>query len=232
MIIHDVIQSSPEWSALRAGIPCSSQFHRILTLSGKKSDQRDGYMNALLAERVLGRPLEPFKTLPMQQGSMSEEYAVSYFEFQTDLTTERVGFITNDSETWGSSPDRFVSDNSLLEIKCPEPDTHMGLLRHSGKVYDKYKCQCAGQLWICERARVYVMSYCPGFPESLIHVDRDEKFISLLAEAVQEFSNDLEQAWAQIVEDGWATKASKQPKRSTQEELMRAMRDSLIAIQR
>jgi len=229
MKIYDVIQGMPEWSQLRAGIPTASQFHRILTKSGRKSEQREAYMMDLLAERFLGEPLEPFISLPMKHGSMTEIEAIHTYEFLRDLKTTPVGFVTNDAGTWGASPDRFVNADGNLEVKCPQPGTQMGYLLESGSVYDKYRIQCNGQLWITERDWVDIFSYHPGMPEALHRIERDEKFIRILAEAVQEFSAELERLWVYCCEQNWVIKPSRKPI-SQQDELVKALKESLISI--
>ena len=52
-----------------------------------------------------------------------EAEAADWYEFDQDVTTQRVGFITDDGRTMGCSPDRFVGDDGLLEIKTPLPHT-------------------------------------------------------------------------------------------------------------
>lgn len=233
MKVHDVQQGSQEWLALRAGIPTASEFDSILTRSGKKSESRERYMLTLLAERLMGRPIEEHVSMWMRRGSETESRAVSYYEFQRDMATTPVGFVTDDGETRGASPDRFVGEVGLLEIKCPSEWIHMGYLLRSGKAYDKYQVQVQGQLLVVEgRHWTDVLAFHPELPEALIRIERDEKFIRLLDEAVSEFVHELELAWAQLVEDGLATQVSRKAKYSSQDDLMRAMRESLIAIQK
>lgn len=73
MIIHDVRQGSVEWDRLRAGIPTSSNFHRIMTPKAMKlSSQAPGLMHWLLAEWLIGEPLESPETQWMQRGAALE----------------------------------------------------------------------------------------------------------------------------------------------------------------
>ena len=59
MIVHaDIAQGTPEWLALRLGIPTASCFDQIITTGGKKgepkaSTQAEKYMYTLLAERMM-----------------------------------------------------------------------------------------------------------------------------------------------------------------------------------
>ena len=57
MIRHNVVQRSDAWHQLRAGIPTAYNFHKIITPSGKASDQAEKYQYFLLAEWALGRAI-------------------------------------------------------------------------------------------------------------------------------------------------------------------------------
>ena len=70
MKIHAVAQGSPEWMMLRAGRPCASSFHRVITpKTRKRSAQIDQYARELAAERLLGRLLEMIPTAAMTDGT-------------------------------------------------------------------------------------------------------------------------------------------------------------------
>lgn len=232
MKIHDVQQNTPEWRAIRAGIPTASAFDKIITPKGADSKSAEKYKFRLLAERIMGRPFDEGRfTWAMERGSALEEKALQYYRFQTDYQTIPVGFVTNDAETWGASPDQFVGDDGTLEIKCPEIDQHMMYLMHEGSAYEDYKIQAQGQLWITERRFVDFLSYHPDLPWSLVRIERDEDFIAKLDKAVRKFSEDLERLAVDAKERGWFRRDSiREPKVSAQQELMDAMRESLIAL--
>jgi hypothetical protein len=93
--------------------------------------------------------------------------------------------------------------------------------------------QVQGQLLVVEgRQWTDILSFHPELPPALVRIERDEKFIRLLDEAVSEFSAELELAWSTIVNEGLATKASQPARISIQGELIQALKKSLIAIQR
>lgn len=202
MIVHNVLQGTSEWLALRAGIPTASDFDRIITKSGKPSTQAEKYMHKLLAERMMGRPVVEHVSYWMGRGNQMEAEAVSYYEQMRDLDTERVGFVTDDARTIGASPDRFVGVDGLLEIKVPAEHTHVGyLLKHA--VDAEYYPQVQGQLWVTERAWADILSYHPEMPPALVRVERDEKFIGVLSAAVRAFAGALEDMAAQARTKGW-----------------------------
>jgi hypothetical protein len=192
--IHDVEQNSPEWLALRAGIPTSSEFSKILTAGGKASEQAEAYMHTLLAEWMLGKPLEDGYTNKwIEAGKEREDEAAVVYELQYDVETAKVGFVTTDDGFIGSSPDRLVGERGLLETKDPKHNTHIAYLLGKG-LDDKYRCQLQGQLFVCERDWVDIQSYYPGLPTHVIRVGRDEKYIALQRAALYTFVDRMREA--------------------------------------
>lgn len=204
MIVHGVRQGSLEWDRLRLGIPTASNFHRVLTSKTMKvSQQAVGYMHWLLAEWILGQPLESAETQWMQRGAALEDQAVRSYCFEQNREVKPVGFITTDDGRAGCSPDRFVLGpryeagqvvlchaDGLLEIKCPSPQVHVGNMLRK-EIDDDHKAQVQGQMWIVELDWVDVESYCPGLPTVIIRAHRDEKFIKALSEAVAAFNDTM-----------------------------------------
>lgn len=232
MIHRNVVQNTPEWRALRAGIPTASAFEKIITKGGKDSSQAEKYRYRLLAERIMGRPLDEGSfSWAMARGSALERKAVEYYEFQTDIQTEPAGFITDDQERWGCSPDRFVGETGLLEVKAPEIDAHIGYLMKEGSAYEEYKIQACGQLWITGREWVDFLSYHPDLPWALVRVVRDEDFIANLAEKVTRFSVELESLVQRAHDQGWFRQNSvREPKSSATDDLLKALKDSLVEV--
>jgi hypothetical protein len=225
--IHNVQQGTTEWLNLRAGIPTASQFDRIVTPGGNASKSSEPYLFTLLAERLMGHPTVEHVSMWMQRGSQLESEAVLYYEFERDLDTVPVGFITNDIETIGCSPDRFVGEDGLLEIKVPSESIHMGYLLKAGSAYQAYKQQVQGQLWIAEREWTDVLSWHPELPPALVRIERDEQEIAQLAAHVIAFSRKLEEYAAEMERLGWMRKTSRPPY-----DIMQAMRDSLTSLKK
>lgn len=199
MIRHDVQQNSDEWHRLRLGIPTSSAFKSIVTPKGKLSASADRYMHWLLAEWAVGIPLDSYESEFMQRGHELEDLAVKSYEFERGCDTEAVGFITTDDGMIGSSPDRLVGADGLLEIKCPAPQTHIGymLARH---IDGDYYPQVQGELLISGRKWVDIQSFHPGLPTVIIRVERDEKYLAILDEALREFVARILKARADLIE--------------------------------
>ncbi len=200
-----VIQGSPEWEALRLGIPTGSSFDRLVTPGGKPSGDKvqEKYMFELLAERMTGQPDKSFQSKWMERGKTMEIDAVRFYEAQRDMDTQPIGFMMNDAETIGASPDRLVEDIGLMEIKCPSPGIHVSYLLKSGSPYLDYAVQVQGQLWISGREWCDVVSYHPMLPMALVRIPRDDKFIGIMAPIIEAFSARLEAKAKELADLGW-----------------------------
>lgn len=205
MKIHNVIQGSTAWRRLRMGKPTASQFSRIVTPTGKVSTSQDGYLRELVAELIIGRPLEGPKMPWMERGKDLEAEAVAFYEFQNDVETEVIGFITNDGETMGASPDRRVTPTRLLQVKCPNPETHVGYLLFND-VSKEYKPQLQGELYIAEAEINDIISYHPEMPHASVSVKRDDDFIKLLAAELCKFVERLAQKREELDKRGLLAK--------------------------
>lgn len=232
MKIHRCIQGTSEWLQIRAGLPTASAFDRILTPSGKPSKSAEKYLFQLLAERIMQQPvIQATKLWWADRGKELEKEARAFYSFTRDVEVDEVGFVTNDMETIGASPDGLVGNDGLVEFKSPSEAEHVMYLLKAGSAYEEYKVQVQGQLMVCEdRQWVDVCSYHPLMPPALIRIERDEDFQKLLAPAVAAFSVHLEEMAIDLASRGWMKPF--QPKVSAQDELIRAMKESLIEIQR
>jgi hypothetical protein len=202
MIIHNVTQGTTEWLAVRAGIPTASCFDRIITPKGKPSTQAEKYMHKLLAERIMGHPVIEFAGPWAERGKELEADAALYYEGVREIELARVGFVTNNAGTVGASPDRFVGNEGILELKVPAEHTHVAYLL-TRAVDAEYWPQVQGQLWVTGRTWLDIMSYHPEMPPAIVRVDRDEKYIGTLAVAIEEFSGVLERKAIELREKGW-----------------------------
>jgi hypothetical protein len=189
MKIIDVEQNTPEWLAVRLGIPTASNFHRIITAAkGDLSKQARRYAHELIAETLLGAPLDsPVGNLDwVARGKLLEPQAVQQYQFTTDTETKAVGFITTDCGRLGCSPDRLITGTrGGLEIKCTLAVTHVGFMIDGPG--EDYKQQVQGQLAIAELEYVDLYAYHPELPPVMIRTYRDEPYIAKMRAALSEF---------------------------------------------
>jgi putative phage-type endonuclease len=183
VIILNDEQGSPEWLASRLGRPSASMFGKLITGSGKPSSSAESYINELIGERLTGRSKPFYTNEHMERGNALEPEAREAYEFITDLEVVETGFILDDSEEFGCSPDGLVGEQGGLEIKCPSTAVHVSYLRKK-VVPAKYYQQVQGCMWITGRDWWDFMSYHPEMPHLLVRARRNEKFIEAMAEQV------------------------------------------------
>src|ERR1700724_1179141 len=85
----------------------------------KASPQNSGgkYACILIAERILQRKIDFYKSPAMERGLIVEAEAADWYEFDQDVTVQRIGFITDDNHTIGCSLDGLVGGQGLLGKK-------------------------------------------------------------------------------------------------------------------
>ena len=138
MIVHEVEQGTEAWLSLRLGMPTASAFAKVYSATCKVPKAFDDYCYQLAAEKVTGKRTEVYVNDHMRRGTELEPVAVSAYEFIMDEETEVIGFVTNDEQTIGCSPDRMH-----LEIKCPAAHNHARYLAE-GKCPSQYFPQVQG----------------------------------------------------------------------------------------
>ena len=207
MIALDLEQGTPEWLQARLGIPTASQFYRLITpKTGKPSAQSADYLCELLAEWMLGHPLDMEENDWMARGRELEPSAIEFYQLQRDVDVERCGFALLDDRSAGCSPDGLVGLDGGLEIKCPSPAKHVAYLLGQESM-DKYTPQIQGCLWITGRAWWDRLSFHPELPPHLTRIERDEKFIATLSQIVADFCGQLADAKKRIAAAGFEVAA-------------------------
>jgi hypothetical protein len=200
--VFDMEQGGEEWHRARMGIPTASMFATVMARGrgGGLSLTRAKYLRQLAAEIITDDPMpEGYISADMERGRIMENEARNYFTLIRQEQPQRVGFIRNGSK--GASPDSLLGTNSGLEIKSAAPHVQIERLEQ-GRLPLEYVCQVQGSMWVAEREHWEFISYCPKLPPLIVTVDRDEKKIAEIAEAVDRFNEEL----AMMVE--WLKKLS------------------------
>jgi hypothetical protein len=210
--IIDVEQGSIEWLQAKLGIPSASEIDKVVTPTGKLSKQSLAYAYRLVAERLLGRTLVSLDHIDaIASGKQLEPEAIALYEFERGMDAIKVGFVTTNDGRVGCSPDRFVGGNGLLEVKSPLPQTHVAYLL-AGFNGD-YHCQRQCQLFVTERDWLDMMSYSRELPPVIVRYERDEPYITLLRDALDQFC-DLTDEMTRKAHALGATPKPKRPKSS------------------
>lgn len=197
MIIHEMAQRSPEWYNIKCGKISASSMSDVLA-KGKGVTRRN-YMIKLIAERLSGIPQETYQNGAMQWGIDTEPLARQAYEESTLTVVNQVGFVEM-SEFVGCSPDGFVGEDGLVEIKCPNTSTHVETILDN-RLPPEYVAQVQSQMWICERKWCHFVSFDPRLsprPLWFIKVEQDDKYISLIEAAVDTFVNEMLELEAKI----------------------------------
>jgi hypothetical protein len=133
----------------------------------------------------------------MERGLIVEADAADWYEFDQDVTVQRVGLITDDDHTIGCSPDRLVGEEGLLEIKAPLPHTQVEYWI-SGEVSERFRPQLQGQLYVSQRSWVDILCWHDVLPKVVMRIEPDEKFIKALDCELQIFNFFVERVMEKI----------------------------------
>jgi hypothetical protein len=200
-IIKDIEQGSCDWLLLRAGKVTASGLKNILTPAFKirTGEMAKTYMMQVLAERWIGGNLPQISgVFDLEYGKIIEGEARDFFTMNTGLAVESVAFIEADDERFGASPDGIINDCEGLELKAPAIVTHLKYL-NEGVVPEEYLCQIHGSLYASGFKRWHFCSYRRNFPPLILTVERDEKIMATIAEALELFFENLDAAMAKLV---------------------------------
>lgn len=192
-IFDDIEQSSPEWFAIRLGLPTASMFSAILAKGEGKT--RRSYMLKLAGEMITGEAGESFQSAAMERGKQMEAEARDLYAFIHDEPLRQVGFISNGQK--GCSPDSLIGDKGGLEIKTQRADLLIDTLLKD-KFPSEHVAQCQGFLWVAEREWVDLCVYWPRMPLFVKRAYRDEPYIKELASAVDTFNDELAATVAKV----------------------------------
>jgi len=192
IIIDDIEQGSPEWRALKAGIPSASNFDKICTTKGEPSKQSKGYMYELAAQVISDQIIESYTNQNMEEGKLREAESRKLYEMAHDVDVAKVAVVYQDEQKkYLCSPDGIVNGKYGLELKNPLPKTQVKYLL-GGKLPTEYILQVQGSLFITGFYRWDFQSYVPGMPLLAISVSRDETLITKLESELHTFVFELD----------------------------------------
>jgi putative phage-type endonuclease len=173
MQIVNVEQGSPEWFEARKLKMTASH----ATAIGNAGKGLETYIYELCADYFSNGEVESFKNKQMERGNEFEEEARSIYGFETGLEAEKVGFVIHNDYV-GCSPDGFVGDDGLIEIKCKSDAKHLKqIVLGEKEIESTYIWQIQMQMLTTGRNWCDFVSYNPNFEKPIyIHrVHADEK---------------------------------------------------------
>ena len=190
--MEQVEQRSEEWKNQRHGKFTASEIIKLLGVRGLGETGKT-YAIEKAIEQLYGEMEENFISYDMERGIETEPLAFAKFKELKELEFLEVSncsfFKFNDHA--GASPDGLVSDNAILEIKCPKSTTFFKLVA-TNEIDAKYYAQMQMQMMCTGREKAYFFNYLihegTEFHHEII-VERDEeliaKIVSRLVEAIE-----------------------------------------------
>ena len=191
-----VEQGTDEWLHIRLGKVTASGVADVLakTKSGV-SASRGNYLIKLALQRITGEIEDGFTSDAMQWGIDNEAQARVAYEITSGNFVDQVGFVEHPSINWfGCSPDGLVSNNGLVEIKCPNSATHWSYIR-AGEPPTKYYIQMQAQMACTEREWCDFVSFDPRMPDRsklfIKRVMREDDYIAEMEAEVKKFLDEV-----------------------------------------
>lgn len=205
---EELEQRSEAWREARVGCVTASGVGDIVkqNKNGSWSAKRANYLDAIVAERMTGKPQDWKEVWSLTQRSEMEPEARACYTFYTGNEVQLVGFVQHPSIPWaGASPDGLINDDGMLEIKCLDAKNHIKLIEGDESIMYEYLPQmnfglgCTGRQW-CD-----FLSYCPAMKDEELKsfvrtVHRSEDGISMLESTVREFLAEVEAKVAKVME--------------------------------
>ena len=191
---------SGQWLQLRTGCFTASRAPALMarTAKGEPTAAYSELIGEVAAERLTGQASTHFVTAAMQRGLDLEAEAADAYAFARDVVLSPSAYVMHPTiERVGATPDRFVGDDGLVEIKClsvqlKHLDTLIGGKR---SIVKDYRDQCLWQMWVTGRRWCDLTSYFPEFPPrqqlAIIRIERDEARFAEFAAAVEQAERDV-----------------------------------------
>jgi exodeoxyribonuclease (lambda-induced) len=182
-------QRSENWKIERYGKFSASEIIKLLGVRGLGETGKT-YAIEKAIEELYGEMEENFVSFDMQRGIELEPLAFAKFKELKELEFLEV---TNCSffkfnEDAGASPDGLVSDDAVLEIKCPKSTTFFELVA-TNEIDKKYYAQMQMQMLCTNRNKAYFFNYLIHEGTEYHHeiiVEREEVMIELIKTRLNE----------------------------------------------
>ena len=192
-----ILQRTDEWFAARRGKPTASEMWRLMA----GNDAVNRFKSEKLAERMCGHfsNRADQDNVHIRRGIELEPEAIRAYEAKTGLLTTEGYWV--DKVSWGCTPDAFVEEDGLLQVKCPTAINAIKTRYYSGddwRVSQKeYYWQVMAEMAGTDRQWADVGIYCKEFadPDLWLYVkriERDENAVAELLEKIDEFCRDLD----------------------------------------
>jgi hypothetical protein len=200
-------QNDEVWEKARNGRITSSGMSNIITPTGKKSSSRDKYISRLIAEQIRGEKDGWIGNKHSERGHEFEQEAVDYYSMLYGVEPIKVGFCLYDDELIGASPDRFVGEDGILEVKTCLSEI---MIEHYEKespqdfLEQEHRPQTQSQLFVTGRKWVDTMLYCPLMKPIVVRSVMNLSYLMDMLSWTKEAKTSLETRLENIKNKGFA----------------------------
>lgn len=196
-------QNSEEWDLARVGKITGSE---IVNLIGTPAARKKFiYKKAaeFLTQRKCDADSNTFANVHIKRGNYYEDVARSMYSSIKGVQVRTVGFIDIEGDILGCSPDGFVEDVGMIEIKCPDTNNFVEVVcevdekRHLA-IQKEYYAQMQYNMLISGKEWCDFITYSPYFAEEgqQIFIERvplfdfDKKYLfDVISSAKEEIAN-------------------------------------------
>lgn len=198
-VITRIEPYSPEWYQKRIGCFTASEVYKLMTDPRSKEEKAKGNLSAgahtyvlqKVHEKLTGKVKAGISNYATEWGVEHEPLARKWYAKLTGRKVTEPYLVFHESIPYFScTPDNFVDETGLLEIKCPASgEIHLSHCFITNNEYfkknhpDKY-WQCVAQMSICGKEWCDFVSFDPRVPGNLglftYRVERDEEDVAEL----------------------------------------------------
>lgn len=156
-----IIPHSPDWYKLRQGTFTASEIYKLMTEPRSKKDlisqTAETYILEKVHERLTGMVKIGFNNYATEWGVEHEPLALKWYSKITGNEVKDPYLVYHKSiKNFSCTPDSFVNDNGLIEVKCPANGANhlKHFMIHSDEYFKEnfkeYYWQCVSQMAITE----------------------------------------------------------------------------------
>ena len=180
MIIHDVKQGTEEWLQLRVGKFTGTDGQSIAA-DGKGLET---LVFEKAAEVITGKFKPSFTNTDIERGHELEAMARNSYELESGNLVKEVGFVELDEFT-GCSPDGFILEEGMVEIKCKN-DANYARYLYDRKIDPAHNWQIQFNLMVTGREWCDYVIFNENFPKTTVitRINRNETEIAKLKTGV------------------------------------------------
>jgi hypothetical protein len=165
--VYDMTGRNSSWLRSRIGHLTGSNMRNVVTYSHKSGwrratdAKRMKLIKEIVAERMVDAAMDHVVTDAMQHGSDTEPEAADHYAYERKVRLLPAEFMLHPRIAFfGGTPDRLISHDGGLEIKCPATTTYVEW-RMDKKVPEDHMPQIAAYLCITGRKWWDLAAYDP-----------------------------------------------------------------------